>query len=103
MAQYLGDLFPVLEPYQVPVACLVRIFFFIIASTGAQIFAQAINALGILEFIALGLFIVFGFTKVQTGGFEGEPYFINGGVSFLTAVAFMSFACNGATNIIKYN
>lgn len=37
MAQYLGDLFPVLEPYQVPVACLVLIFFFIIASTGAQI------------------------------------------------------------------
>ena len=29
MAQYLGDLFPVLEPYQVPVACLVLIFFFI--------------------------------------------------------------------------
>ena len=69
MAQYLGDLFPVLEPYQVPVACLVLIFFFIIASTGAQIFARAINALGILKFIALGLFIVFGFTKVQTGGF----------------------------------
>ena len=101
MAQYLGDLFPVLEPYQVPVACLVLIFFFIIASTGAQIFARAINALGILKFIALGLFIVFGFTKVQTGGFEGEPYFINGGVSFLTAVALMSFTCNGATNIIN--
>ena len=101
MAQYLGDLFPVLESYQVPVACLVLIFFFIIASTGAQIFARAINALGILKFIALGLFIVFGFTKVQTGGFEGEPYFINGGVSFLTAVALMSFTCNGATNIIN--
>ena len=101
MAQYLGDLFPVLEPYQVPVACLVLIFFFIIASTGAQIFARAINALGILKFIALGLFIIFGFTKVQTGGFEGEPYFINGGVSFLTAVALMSFTCNGATNIIN--
>lgn len=38
---------------------------------------------------------------MQTGGFEGEPYFINGGMSFLTAVALMSFTCNGATNILN--
>ena len=101
MAQYLADLFPVLDPYQVPVACAVLVFFFVLGSTGAQIFSKAINALGILKFIALGLFIVFGITKVQAGGFEGEPYFINGGVSFLTAVALMSFTCNGATNIIN--
>ena len=101
MAQYLSDLFPVLAPYQVPVACLVLVLFFVLGSTGAEIFAKAINALGILKFIALALFIGFGLTKVQMGGFEGEPYFINGGVSFLTAVALMSFTCNGATNIIN--
>ena len=101
MAQYLSDLFPVLAPYQVPVACLVLVLFFVLGSTGAEIFAKAINALGILKFIALALFIGFGLTKVQMGGFEGEPYFINGSVSFLTAVALMSFTCNGATNIIN--
>ena len=101
MAQYLSDLFPVLAPYQVPVACIVLVFFFIVASTGADIFARAINALGILKFIALALFIGFGLTKVQMGGFEGEPFFMNGTVSFFTAVALMSFTCNGATNIIN--
>ena len=60
MAQYLSDLFPVLAPYQVPVACLVLVLFFVLGSTGAEIFAKAINALGILKFIALALFIGFG-------------------------------------------
>lgn len=101
MAQYLSDLFPALQPYQTIVACVTLVIFFAVASTGAEIFARVINALGILKFIALGLFIAFGITKVQTGGFEGEPYFINGGMSFLTAVALMSFTCNGATNILN--
>ena len=101
MASYLADLFPVLRDYQTLTACLVLLFFFIIGSTGAQIFAKAINALGILKFIALGLFIFFGITKVVPGGFEGEPYFYGGTVSFLTAIALMSFACNGATNIMN--
>lgn len=101
MAGYLSQLIPALAPYQTPIACAVLVLFFVIANTGAAIFAKVLNLLGILKFIALGLFIVFGMSKVQHGGFTGEPYFIGGGTGFLTAVALMSFTCNGATNIVN--
>ena len=38
---------------------------------------------------------------VWHGGFEGEPYFINGGISFVTAIALMSFTCDGISNIVN--
>ena len=101
MASYLAQLFPALANYQTIVAVITLVIFFIIGSTGANIFARVLNFLGILKFIALGLFIVFGFTKVQHGGFAGEPYFFTGTGGFLTAVALMSFTCNGATNIVN--
>ena len=101
MAAYLAQLIPALAPFQTPIACAVLALFFVIGNSGAKSFARVLNFLGILKFIALGLFIVFGLFRVQHGGFEGEPYFISGGTGFLTAVALMSFTCNGATNIVN--
>lgn len=101
IASYMGDLFPVLKGYPELTACAALLVFFVIGYIGVQAFTKVLNAMGILKFIALGLFIFYGITKVQPGGFEGEPYFYGGGVDFLTAIALMSFACGGATKIMN--
>ena len=101
IASYLGDLIPVLKDHQLITAALALLVFFIIGYIGTEAFTKVLNAMGILKFVALGLFIVFGITKVQAGGFDGEPYFYGGGVNFLTAIALMSFACGGTTKIMN--
>lgn len=101
LASYLSLLIPALAPYQKIVACAMLLLFFFIASTGVNIFAKVQNLLGISKILALGLFIVFGLMVSHHGGFEGEPYFINGGISFVTAIALMSFTCEGISNIVN--
>ena len=101
IASYLGDLIPVLKDHQLITAVLALLVFFVIGYIGTEAFTKVLNAMGILKFVALGLFIVFGITKVQAGGFDGEPYFYGGGVNFLTAIALMSFACGGGTKIMN--
>lgn len=101
LASYLSLLIPALAPYQKIVACAMLLLFFFIASTGVNIFAKVQNLLGISKIVALGLFIVFGLMVSHHGGFEGEPYFINGGISFVTAIALMSFTCDGISNIVN--
>ena len=101
IASYLGDLIPIVKEYQLIASVLSLLVFFVIGYIGAQAFTKVLNAMGILKFVALGLFIFYGITKVQPGGFEGEPYFYGGGLDFLTAIALMSFACGGATKIMN--
>ena len=101
LASYLSLLIPALAPYEKIVACAMLLLFFFIASTGVNIFAKVQNLLGISKIVALGLFIVFGLMVAKHGGFEGEPYFINGGISFVTAIALMSFTCDGISNIVN--
>lgn len=101
LASYLSLLVPALAPYEKIVACGMLLLFFVIASTGVNIFAKVQNLLGITKILALGLFIVFGLMVANHGGFEGEPYFINGGISFITAIALMSFTCDGISNIVN--
>lgn len=73
MAQYLSDLFPALRPYQTIVACVTLVIFFAVASTGAEIFARVINALGILKFIALGLFIALVSPRCRPAALRASP------------------------------
>ena len=101
IASYLGDLFPVLKNFPELTAAGALAVFFVIGYIGVTAFTKVLNVFGILKFVALGLFIFYGFSKVQAGGFEGEPYFYGGAVDFFTAVALMSFACGGATKIMN--
>ena len=75
--------------------------FFLISVKGSGALAKVQNIMAICMYLALTIFVAFGITKVQSGGFEGEPYFIGGIMPFLMAIAIMSFTCNGATNIIN--
>ncbi|MBS4785850.1 MAG: APC family permease [Clostridiales bacterium] len=101
IASYLGDLFPVLKNHQELTAAAALAVFFVIGYIGVTAFTKVLNVFGILKFFALGLFIFYGFSKVQSGGFAGEPYFYGGTADFFTAVALMSFACGGATKIMN--
>lgn len=102
LASYTVLLVPSLVPYEKFLAIGFMLLFCLIASTGANIFAKVQNLLGISKIAALGLFIVMGFMVAKHSGFEGEPFFINGGVSFITAIALMSFTCDGITSIINF-
>ena len=101
IASYLGDLFPVLKNAPKLTAAAALAVFFVIGYIGVSAFTKVLNIFGVLKFVALGLFIFYGFSKVQHGGFEGEPYFYGGPADFFTAVALMSFACGGATKIMN--
>lgn len=101
IASYIGDLFPVLKNFPELTAAVALAIFFVIGYIGVSAFTKVLNAFGILKFVALGLFIFYGITKVQAGGFEGEPYFYGGTADFFTAIALMSFACGGATKIMN--
>ncbi len=101
IASYMGDLFPVLKNYPKLTAAGALLVFFVVGYIGVRAFTKILNAFGILKFVALGLFIFYGITKVKSGGFEGEPYFYGGTADFFTAVALMSFACGGATKIMN--
>ena len=101
IASYLGDLFPVLKNHPELTAAAALAVFFVIGYIGVTAFTKVLNVFGILKFFALGLFIFYGFSKVQSGGFAGEPYFYGGTADFFTAVALMSFACGGATKIMN--
>ena len=51
-------------------------------------------------YVALIMFIVFGFTSGVTVE-DTTPYFADGAMGFLMSVAIMSFTYTGATNIIN--
>lgn len=102
LASYTVLIVPSLVPYEKFLALGFMGLFCFIASTGANIFAKVQNVLGICKILALCIFIIFGFKVASHSGFEGEPFFINGGVSFITAIALMSFTCDGITGVINF-
>ncbi|MBQ8603301.1 MAG: APC family permease [Oscillospiraceae bacterium] len=95
LASYTALLIPALDPYQKLLSLFFMALFCVVAATGADLFSKVQNLLGISKVVALGLFIVFGFMVANHSGFEGEPFVMNGGISFITAVALMSFTCDG--------
>ena len=102
LATYTVLLVPALAPYEKILGCAYMALFCGLAATGTNLFAKVQNLLGTSKIVALGLFIIFGMMAANHSGFEGEPFFMNGGVSFITAVALMSFTCDGITSVINF-
>lgn len=101
IAEYLSQLFPLLVDYKRVLSVLILTFFFLISIKGTGLIAKVQNVMAVCMYASLLMFIVFGITKVEPGGFVGESYMISGIGGFLMAAAIMSFTCNGATNIIN--
>ena len=105
LASYTVLLFPALKPFETLLACVMLLVFFLIAFTGVNVFAKVQNLLGISKVIALVMFMVFGlifiFKNDTSVLYTNEPFFIRGPMGFVTAVALMSFTCDGVSNIVN--
>jgi len=101
LASYTVLLVPALVPFEKFLAAAWLLLFTVLAATGVNLFAKVQNLLGISKIVTLGMFIVFGLFAMNHGGFEGEPYFIGGGINFITAIALMSFTCDGIAMIVN--
>ena len=104
ISQYLTQIIPSLAPYQTIISVIVLTAFFLITVRGTGFLAKIQNVLIVCMYAALLLFIVFGFMNGGSAGAVNTadtPYFAQGIMGFLMAVAVMSFTCNGASNIIN--
>ena len=101
LASYTATLFPALAPFQTIMAIAWLALFFLVGASGVNIFAKVQNLLGTSKIVALGLFIVFALMNRKPAAYAGEPSFIGGGMGFITAIALMSFTCDGISNIVN--
>lgn len=101
IVQYLTVLFPAIGNYARLVAILVLTVFYLIAIAGDKFAAQIQNVMVVLMYIALGLFVVFGFMNMDPSAYQGEPMFPNGVNGMLMATALMSYTCNGFQYVIN--
>lgn len=101
ITQYLTVLFPILAEYREPVAILVLTLGFACAIAGDKAAARVQNVMCVLMYIALSLFVVYGFMNMDTAVYAGEPAFPNGIHGMLLATALMSYTCNGFQYLIS--
>ena len=65
LASYTATLIPAVAPFQTPLACAYLALFFILGTTGADLFSKVQNLLGISKIVTLGMFIVFGLIYIN--------------------------------------
>ncbi len=94
---YLSMIFPGTEMYTKSIAIGILTLFFLSTIRGTKFVSYLINIMSIILMVSLGLFIAFGIPQVQPGYFTSGDYFLNGGIGFISAIAIMSFACQGVT------
>ncbi len=94
---YLSMIFPGAEHYTKLIGIGILTIFFLSTIRGTKFVSYLINIMSIILMISLGLFIIFGIPQVKPGYFTGGDYFLNGGIGFISAIAIMSFACQGVT------
>jgi len=101
ISQYILVLAPGLEQYSKVVAVLCLTIGYIIAINGDKFAAQVQNIMVLLMYIALGIFVVYGFMNMDASAYAGEPMFPNGMGGLIMAIALMSYTCNGFQYVIN--
>ncbi len=101
LTQYLARLFPVVESYTKLVAIAVMTLAFLCVLAGDKIAAQVQNVMCVFMYIALGLFVIYGFIKMDPAAYAGEPMLPNGTQGLIMAVALMSYTCNGFQYVVN--
>ncbi len=103
LASYTVVLFPALASVEKILACAYLVLFFVVASTGVNVFAKVQNILGTSKIVALLMFVAFALMARgdYTATYAGEPAFIGGAGGFLMAIALMSFTCDGISNLVN--
>jgi len=98
---YLEILFPGLTPYRRLVAVAVLTLAFACVLVGTKFAARVQNVMCVMMYIALALFVVYGFANMDPSAYAGEPMLINGVPGLMMGAALMSYTCNGFQYVIS--
>ena len=98
VVDYAASIFPAVAPYGKLVSVVLMTVLFLISIKGQKAIATVNSVMTVVLMVALAAFIVFGLPKVKWAGFFGDGFVTNGFGGFISAVAIMSWTCQGTTN-----
>ncbi len=103
LASYTVTLFPALASIEKVLAAGYLCLFFAVGASGVNIFAKVQNLLGTSKIVALLMFVAFALMARgdHVAEYAGEPAFMAGAGGFVTAIAMMSFTCDGISNVVN--
>ncbi len=96
ISAYIASVFLAVEPFSKGIATGILIVFYAVAMRSPKFMAMLQNSMTIILIASMVLFIAMGLPRLQPGYF-GPGFFANKTGGFLSAVAIMSFACQGST------
>jgi APA family basic amino acid/polyamine antiporter len=97
IVSYAAAIFPGAENYSKLLSIIILTLFFAIAIRGSKFLAMVQNIMVVILVASILIFIIMGLAKTQGAFFGGRDFFTSGPTGFLSAVALMGFACQGAT------
>lgn len=100
-ASYLVQLLPALENSRKIIAiCFISICY-LVSIKGNKFMSKVQNVMCIFMYISMGLFVIYGIINRDPTAYAGEPFMIDGTTGFVSAIATMSFACSGISNVVN--
>ncbi|OON86984.1 amino acid permease [Oribacterium sp. C9] len=98
-ANYFVSVFKGLAPYQLWIAVMLIVLFFALSTRGTKALATITTIITIILLASICLFVVVGIPNVKPGFWSNSDglFFSNGFTGFISAIAMMSFACQGTT------
>jgi APA family basic amino acid/polyamine antiporter len=97
IVSYAAAIFPGVAAFSKLLSVAILTLFFAAAVRGSKFLATIQNIMVIVLVASIIIFIVMGLPRVQHGFWSGSDFFSSGLPGFLSAVALMGFACQGAT------
>lgn len=101
VTQYLDHLFPGISEYSKIVSLIVLTAAFLCVIVGDKFAAKVQNVMCIFMYVALGLFVVFGLMNMDPSAYAGEPMLPKGVGGLISAIALMSYTCNGFQYVVN--
>lgn len=95
LTSYLSIVFPAIEPYQKYVAVAIVTLFYAIALKGNKFLSVFQNIMTVSMYIALALFIVYGFINYDSEAVHSAPFLPQGVSGLAMGIAMMSYTCSG--------
>jgi APA family basic amino acid/polyamine antiporter len=97
MVSYAAAIFPGVASFSRLLSVVILTFFFAAAVRGSKFLAAIQNIMVLILVASIVIFIIMGLGRVRSGFLGGADFFTSGISGFLSAVALMGFACQGAT------
>lgn len=101
VTQYLERLFPAIASYGKMVSLIVLTLAFLCVIAGDKFAAKVQNVMCIFMYVALGIFVIYGFIKLDPSAYAGEPMMAKGPQGLIMAIALMSYTCNGFQYVVN--